>query len=197
LRIDPAGASLHLYLPECVVGAFCELRLGGVLRLSQRVLRFSRHSAPFRGSEIVPTRLSFLSRVPKRRLTRIYVGIPQVDCSLVSAALGKHAAMSSRLFPRSSFTVFRQMHGRSFLRTSGFRSRRSLGRGPPDRSGALIHALGSLCTTTICRLNLRGGSDPRSRSRASGRAFYARSCKRTSENPPFPRTPVNKGTKQG
>jgi hypothetical protein len=55
LRIDPAGASLHLYLPECVVGAFCELRLGGVLRLSQRVLRFSRHSAPFRGSEIVPT----------------------------------------------------------------------------------------------------------------------------------------------
>src|SRR5918996_1327768 len=52
-------------------GKSCELlRLRRVLRLSQSSLRFGRHSAPFRGSAIVPTRrLSFLSRAPKRWLS--------------------------------------------------------------------------------------------------------------------------------
>jgi len=55
--------------------AFSELRLGKILlrthdphRLSQSVLRIALHSVPFRGSAIVPTILSFLSRAPKRCL---------------------------------------------------------------------------------------------------------------------------------
>src|SRR5215207_7283370 len=46
----------------------------------------------------------------------------------------------------------------------------------------LIHVLGSLCTTTICRSPSRGVNGLRSHPRGSQRAIYARSCIRTSEN---------------
>jgi hypothetical protein len=75
---------------------------------------------------------------------------------------------------------FPRVRGRSFSENSGFRSRHSLGRATPDRPGALIHALGSLCTTTTCRPRLRCVMGLRSYSYASGRVIYARSCKRTS-----------------
>src|SRR5215204_3108945 len=50
----------------------------------------------------------------------------------------------------------------------------------------LIHALGSLCTTTTCRSHIRGGSGLRSHPRASQSEIYARSYIRTSRN--FPST---------
>src|SRR5829696_4063732 len=48
----------------------------------------------------------------------------------------------------------------------------------------LIHVLGSLCSTTTCRTLSRGVSGLRRHPRGSRRAFYARSCIRTSENTP-------------
>src|SRR5215218_3137690 len=48
----------------------------------------------------------------------------------------------------------------------------------------LIHVLGSLCSTTTCRTLSRGVSGLRRHPRGSRRAFYARSCIRTSENSP-------------
>ena len=57
--------------------------------LSQSVLRIARHTRPFRGSVIVPTRLFFLSRALKRCLpvyTRANAGTPQ---TLRSAPLDK------------------------------------------------------------------------------------------------------------
>ena len=158
-------------------GEFRELRLARVLRLSQSVLRFSRHSAPFRGSAIVPTRLSFLSRAPKRCLPRIYEGIPQVECFL---ALSCSRRPCGDEFPMNST---KQLHGfppsawKELSENSGFRSSHSPGRVPPDRTGALIHAFGSLCTTTTCRARSRGVSGLRRYSSASGRLIYARSCK--------------------
>jgi hypothetical protein len=132
---------------------FCELRRHGVLgsspnrlcevraiRLdSQRVLRIGRHSVPFRGSAIVPTILSFLSRAPEKVPIRIYEGIPQVDCLLAlscsSRTCGDECPMNST----------KQLHGfppsawKELSENSGFRSRHSPGRVPPDRTGALIH----------------------------------------------------------
>src|ERR671912_1844978 len=58
-------------------------------RLSHPVLRIARHTAPFRGSAIVPTKLSFLSRALKRCLpvsTWANAGTPQ---TLRSAPLDK------------------------------------------------------------------------------------------------------------
>jgi hypothetical protein len=46
----------------------------------------------------------------------------------------------------------------------------------------LIHVLGSLCTTTTCRCPAHGVGELRSHPCASGKAFYAGSCKGTSEN---------------
>src|SRR5215216_1332452 len=48
----------------------------------------------------------------------------------------------------------------------------------------LIHALGSLCTTTTCRPLPRRLSGLRSHPRGSRSTLYARSCKRTSQNTP-------------
>jgi hypothetical protein len=48
----------------------------------------------------------------------------------------------------------------------------------------LIHALEFLCGTTICRPLPRGVSRLRRHSLTSRRAFYARSCTRTSQNTP-------------
>src|SRR5215208_7024800 len=167
-------------------GKSCELlRLGGVRRFSQSVLRFSRHSAPFRGSAIVPTiSYPFFPEPPKRCLPRIYEGIPQVDCFLTLSCSRRTCGDEFPMNSTKQLHGFPRVRGRNFLRTSGFRSRHSLGRVPPDRTGALIHALGSLCTTTICRSRSRGVGGLRSHPRASGRAFYARSCIRTSENSP-------------
>jgi hypothetical protein len=161
-------------------GKSCELlRLGGVRRFSQSVLRFSRHSAPFRGSAIVPTiSYPFFPEPPKRCLPRIYEGIPQVDCFLTLSCSRRACADE---FPmnstKSSFTVIRRVRGRSFLRTPDSGAGNSPGRVPPDRSGALIHALGSLCTTTTCRLRSRGVGGLRRYSCASGRVIFAGSCK--------------------
>jgi hypothetical protein len=180
-----------LYSPDYLEVEFCELRLYGVLgsspnrlcevraiRLdSQRVLRIGRHSVPFRGSAIVPTILSFLSRAPEKVPIRIYEGIPQVDCLLAlscsSRTCGDECPMNST----------KQLHGfppsawKELSENSGFRSRHSPGRVPPDRTGALIHPLGSLCTTTTCRPRSRGVGGLRRYSCASGRVIYAGSCK--------------------
>src|SRR5215204_957655 len=59
-------------------------------RLSHPVLRIALHTAPFRGSAIVPTILSFLSRALKRPSTLIYEGIPQVGLFLIHCAAGGH-----------------------------------------------------------------------------------------------------------
>src|SRR5215207_9329570 len=59
-------------------------------RLSHPVLRIARHTAPFRGSAIVPTILSFLSRALKMPITLIYEGIPQVGLFLIHSAEGEH-----------------------------------------------------------------------------------------------------------
>src|SRR5215203_5611007 len=73
------GTRVLLSQRSGATGIACELRRDGVLRssairlsakctphrLSQRVLRNGSHSAPFRGSAIVPTILSFLSRALK------------------------------------------------------------------------------------------------------------------------------------
>src|SRR5918994_7029895 len=59
-------------------------------RLSHPVLRIALHTAPFRGSAIVPTILSFLSRALKRPSTLIYEGIPQVGLLLMHSAEGGH-----------------------------------------------------------------------------------------------------------
>src|SRR5215204_1619646 len=160
-------------------GKSCELlRLGGVRRFSQSVLRFSRHSAPFRGSAIVPTiSHPFFPEPPKRCLPRIYEGIPQVDCLL---ALSCSRRTCGDEFPMNST---KQLHGfppsawKELSENSGFRSSHSPGRVPPDRTGALIHALGSLCTTTTCRTHSRGVGGLRRYSCASGRVIYTGSYK--------------------
>jgi hypothetical protein len=152
-------------------GKSCELlRLGGVLRFSQSVLRFTRHSVPFRGSAIVPTQSHILSfPSPEKCLPRIYEGIPQVDCLLALSCSRRTCADE---FPMNST---KQLHGfppsawKGLSENSGFRSSHSPDRVPPDRSGALIHALGSLCTTTTCRLRSRGVGGLRRYSCASGR----------------------------
>src|SRR5918995_3351298 len=59
-------------------------------RLSHSVLRIARHTAPFRGSAIVPTILSFLSRALKMPITLIYEGSPQVGLLLIHCAEGGH-----------------------------------------------------------------------------------------------------------
>ena len=151
-------------------GKSCELlRLGGVLCDSLRV--FSDSAAIVRligGSAIVPTRLSFLSRAPKRCLPRIYEGIPQVDCFLALSCSSRTCGDEFPMNSTKQLHVFRRVRGRRFLRTSGFRSRHSPGRGPPDRTGALTHGLGSLCTTTTCRPRSRGVGGLRRYSCASG-----------------------------
>jgi len=94
------------YSPKCVEGVFCEVELPlyGVLgsspnrlcevraiRLdSQRVLRIGRHSVPFRGSAIVPTISSFLSRAPEKVPTP-YITRTSIKwtVSWLSAALGE------------------------------------------------------------------------------------------------------------
>src|SRR5215213_11825826 len=48
----------------------------------------------------------------------------------------------------------------------------------------LIHHAASLCNTTTCRDHPRDVDGLKSHLLASRRAFYARSCKRTSENTP-------------
>jgi hypothetical protein len=53
--------------------------------------------------------------------------------------------------------------------------------GCPIGSG-FIHITESLCATTTCSPNPYGVRGPRSHLRALRAAFYARSCKRTSEN---------------
>src|SRR5215213_53830 len=49
----------------------------------------------------------------------------------------------------------------------------------------LIRVPESLCTTTTCSSHPRGVSGLRCHPRGFGAAFYARSCKRTSQNSPF------------
>src|SRR5215210_5312514 len=74
--------------PKCLEGAFLRSK-HAPHRLSQSVLRIASHTRPFRGSAIVPTRLSFLSRALKRCLplyTRAHAGTPQ---TLRSAPLYK------------------------------------------------------------------------------------------------------------
>jgi hypothetical protein len=55
--------------------------------------------------------------------------------------------------------------------------------GVPDKIG-LIYATESLCITTTCSPHSRGLMGSRSHPRSHMVAFYARSCKRTSENTP-------------
>src|SRR5215204_4142268 len=50
-------------------------------RLSHPVLRIALHTAPFRGSAIVPTILSFLSRALKRRVPSYTRASLRLDCS--------------------------------------------------------------------------------------------------------------------
>jgi hypothetical protein len=64
-------------------------------RLSHPVLRIALHTAPFRGSAIVPTILSFLSRALKRPSTLIYEGIPQVGLFLIHCAECEHQSTLS------------------------------------------------------------------------------------------------------
>ena len=96
----------------------------------------------------------FFPEPPKRCLPRIYEGIPQVDCLL---ALSCSRRTCGDEFPMNST---KQLHGfppsawKELSENSGFRSSHSPGRVPPDRTGALIHTLGSLCTTTTCRASL-------------------------------------------
>src|SRR5918996_6442538 len=100
-------------------GKSCELlRLRRVLRLSQSVLRFSSHSAPFRGSAIVPTRrLSFLSRAPKRWLS------PCIE-EHHTGQLGWSASLKWRIFS----PLFTRLRGIGILRTSPFGDSRKFGR---------------------------------------------------------------------
>jgi hypothetical protein len=141
-------------------------------RLSQSVLRIGCQSVLFSGLGDCPnTILSFLSRAPKRCLPRIYEGIPQVDCFLAlscSRKAGDELPMNS---PKE-LHGFPRVRGRSFLRTpepgAGVApvEYHPIGPGP-------IHALGFLCTTTICRSHLRSLSGLGSHPRGSGRAIYA------------------------
>src|SRR5215212_8231486 len=55
----------------------------------------------------------------------------------------------------------------------------------------LIHVPESLCTTTICSPHSRCVRGHSSHLRGPRRAVYARLCKLTSENNPFPRRWVN------
>jgi hypothetical protein len=55
---------------------------------------------------------------------------------------------------------------------------------PAGSDGLCENGLASLCRTTTCRLLSHGVCSLRSHPRGSRRAIYARSCKRTSENPP-------------
>jgi hypothetical protein len=70
----PTGVQLAPTSPKLVEGELCELPLYGVLRssydphrLSQPVLRLTAKVRLFRGSAVVPTILSLLSRAPKGR----------------------------------------------------------------------------------------------------------------------------------
>src|SRR5829696_8389829 len=55
-------------------------------RLSQSVLRIARHTGSFRGSAIVPTILSFLSRALKRRVPLYTRASLRLDCFLIDSA---------------------------------------------------------------------------------------------------------------
>src|ERR671921_2818068 len=80
-------------------------------RLSHPVLRIALHTAPFRGSAIVPTILSFLSRALKRPSTLIYEGIPQVGLFLIHCAECEHQSslvLSIPFGPHSSYRVGRR-----------------------------------------------------------------------------------------
>src|SRR5215212_7784134 len=70
------GLSYQLCSPECLEGAFVLGTHHAPSTLSQRVLRIASHTRSFRGSAIVPTILSFLSRALKRCLpvyTRVFL----------------------------------------------------------------------------------------------------------------------------
>src|SRR5215218_1163607 len=80
-------------------------------RLSHPVLRIALHSRPFRGSVIVPTILSFLSRALKRPSTLIYEGIPRVGLFLIHCAECEHQSslvLSIPFGPHSSYRVGRR-----------------------------------------------------------------------------------------
>src|SRR5215204_650011 len=80
-------------------------------RLSHPVLRIALHSRPFRGSVIVPTILSFLSRALNRPSTLIYEGIPRVGLFLIHCAECEHQSslvLSIPFGPHSSYRVGRR-----------------------------------------------------------------------------------------
>jgi hypothetical protein len=103
-------------------------------RLSQPVLRITRHTAPFRGSAIVPTISFFLSRALTRRLplyTRAFLKWTILAHSVERGQQGSliHRSAwksSSANFACTEFSKIRRLGGTAFLRMPRFGDRPQL-----------------------------------------------------------------------
>jgi hypothetical protein len=163
------GAPMHrLYSPKCLEGRFTRSHLINTVQVMQEAAVAHTESAP------------------KRRETATYSGSQCAEYSsetiyeIGSSAYGTRETVESAVSPgllAAPALLFSPLFTK--VRRSIVLRNLDAWIGPE-----LIHHPGSLCTTTTYSPRPCGWRGQRSHSRGTRAAFYASSCKRTSENSP-------------